>query len=357
MSRLSQKNPGAIRYADEDRGQQSYHMDLEILIDHNDDGNDDDGDDGNILGTKRHRKSKSKSTIPIISPHIKDNCVTNQDWPSQNHHHHYRIYASYDDFRHWTDGHRTFANISNAIKKLNYSTNQANNNNNNNDSKLTNNNDGVGGIQSNRNNQKFRLRSSLQHQQQQKHSNLTNNEQQMENKLKLANQNQERMRCGQIISNWMFNNNNNNDGHQLESSQVTNQSNSLLSSILMIKSMFNNHHRHQQQQPCHCSLNIFIPWYVCGVRYCPIQQQQQQSDQQSDQQQQQQQNTQRYRCGVRTCRKRYQFTFAVPNHIHCLSDFDPTLSSDTMMAFDNFIINNDNEIESLSNDQNRSIQI
>ncbi|OTF71600.1 hypothetical protein BLA29_001928 [Euroglyphus maynei] len=102
---------------------------------------------------------------------------------------------------------------------------------------------------------------------------------------------------------------------------------------MRMKSMFNNHNR---QQPCHCSLNIFIPWYVCGVRYCPI------NNQQQSDQQQQSQNMQRYRCGVRTCRKRYQFNFAVPNHIHCLSDFDPTISTDTMNAFDAIIINNNN---------------
>ena len=117
----------------------------------------------------------------------------------------------------------------------------------------------------------------------------------------------------------------------------------------MMKSMFNNH-RHRQQ-PCHCSLNIFIPWYVCGVRYCPIQQPEQSDPQQ---QQQQSQNMQRYRCGVRTCRKRYQFSFAVPNHIHCLSDFDPTTSTDTMDAFDT-IINGGNEMKTIDSDRSSSL--
>ncbi|KAH7639324.1 hypothetical protein HUG17_3357 [Dermatophagoides farinae] len=326
MSRLSQKNPSAIRYADEDRGQQSYHMDLEIIIDNDrNNNNNNDGGGGDIF------RQRSPSSITIISPHIRDNCVANNDnnedndWSQYNH----RIYASYDDLRHWTDGHRTFANISNAIKKLNYSNTD---------------NDG---IQQNRNLQQANTngqKSRSQLSSKQTNSTDDEHEQQLEKKFRLV-VNQERMRCGQIISNWMLN------GDQTESSlnQSSSNKHGLLSSIMMMKSMFNNH-RHRQQ-PCHCSLNIFIPWYVCGVRYCPIQQPEQSDPQQ---QQQQSQNMQRYRCGVRTCRKRYQFSFAVPNHIHCLSDFDPTTSTDTMDAFDT-IINGGNEMKTIDSDRSSSL--
>lgn len=98
---IFQKNPSAIRYADEDRGQQSYHMDLEIIIDNDrNNNNNNDGGGGDIF------RQRSPSSITIISPHIRDNCVANNDnnedndWSQYNH----RIYASYDDLRHWTDG-------------------------------------------------------------------------------------------------------------------------------------------------------------------------------------------------------------------------------------------------------------
>ena len=63
--------------------------------------NNNDGGGGDIF------RQRSPSSITIISPHIRDNCVANNDnnedndWSQYNH----RIYASYDDLRHWTDGH------------------------------------------------------------------------------------------------------------------------------------------------------------------------------------------------------------------------------------------------------------
>lgn len=74
------------------------------------------------------------------------------------------------------------------------------------------------------------------------------------------------------------------------------------------------HHRQlflkTHRQPCHCSLALHIPWYVCAVRYC-----------------QNPKSAQEHmiRCGIRSCRKRYQFRFSVQNKLLCLSDFDPTL--------------------------------
>ena len=32
-----------------------------------------------------------------------------------------------------------------------------------------------------------------------------------------------------------------------------------------------------------------------------------------------------YRCGIRTCRRRYEFRFAVADKLACLADFDPTV--------------------------------
>lgn len=65
-------------------------------------------------------------------------------------------------------------------------------------------------------------------------------------------------------------------------------------------------------EPCHCSLSLVVPWYVCGLRQC--------RSVNVDQ-------VQPSYCGVRSCQRRYEFYFQVQDKLHCISDFDPTLNS------------------------------
>lgn len=121
------------------------------------------------------------------------------------------------------------------------------------------------------------------------------------------------MRCGEIISDW-FN-------ISIHSSQQPSPINGTILSInevkknkilSMLKKLSTNNKESEFSaninRPCHCSLTLCIPWYVCGIRYCPD-------------------SNELIRCGVHTCRKRFQFRFAVSNKMSCLSDFDPTISS------------------------------
>lgn len=121
------------------------------------------------------------------------------------------------------------------------------------------------------------------------------------------------MRCGEIISNWF------NISIHASQQQSTNNGKFLainemkkhkILSMLKKLSTINKEPDFSANinRPCHCSLTLCIPWYVCGIRYCPD-------------------SNELIRCGVHTCRKRFQFRFAVSNKMSCLSDFDPTISS------------------------------
>ena len=56
-----------------------------------------------------------------------------------------------------------------------------------------------------------------------------------------------------------------------------------------------------------------MPFYPCSVRHCTA------PDPANPG------KVVNYRCGIRTCRRRYEFRFAVADKLACLADFDPTV--------------------------------
>lgn len=73
-------------------------------------------------------------------------------------------------------------------------------------------------------------------------------------------------------------------------------------------------------QSCHCSLLLQIPWYPCEVRFCPNPTANRPDEFGNPQ-------PEMYRCGIKTCRKRFEFRFAVRDKLFCLGDFDSTVYS------------------------------
>lgn len=68
--------------------------------------------------------------------------------------------------------------------------------------------------------------------------------------------------------------------------------------------------------PCTCVLEMCIGWYPCGLKFCKGK-----IDNGIG-------NSASYRCGIRTCRKCYHFTYHVQQKQHCLWydwPFDPPL--------------------------------
>lgn len=68
-------------------------------------------------------------------------------------------------------------------------------------------------------------------------------------------------------------------------------------------------------QSCHCSLLLHIPWYPCELRFCPNPTANQPDEFGRPQ-------AEMYRCGIKACRKRFEFRFAVRDKLFCLGDFD-----------------------------------
>jgi len=60
-------------------------------------------------------------------------------------------------------------------------------------------------------------------------------------------------------------------------------------------------------QPCLCRLQIVIPWFPCALKYCKVR------DSATG-------RKQRYRCGIRTCKRIRSFSFLVENARQCLLD-------------------------------------
>lgn len=60
-----------------------------------------------------------------------------------------------------------------------------------------------------------------------------------------------------------------------------------------------------------------MPFYPCSVRHCSA------PDPSSPG------KTVSYRCGIKTCRRQYEFRFAVADKLACLPGFDPTLLKET----------------------------
>jgi hypothetical protein len=63
--------------------------------------------------------------------------------------------------------------------------------------------------------------------------------------------------------------------------------------------------------PCTCSLEMSIGWYPCGLKYCKGKSDNSISNPNSS-----------YRCGIKTCKKSYQFSYYVRQKQQCLWDDD-----------------------------------
>lgn len=62
--------------------------------------------------------------------------------------------------------------------------------------------------------------------------------------------------------------------------------------------------------PCICSLEMCIAWYPCGLKYCKGKPDQNNGIT----------NNASFRCGIKTCRKCYQYSYYVSEKQHCLWD-------------------------------------
>lgn len=125
-------------------------------------------------------------------------------------------------------------------------------------------------------------------------------------------------KCGELLSAIYHNITNEFYNQQTSNSDTTNQTNNSMDQRRTInkqqsESKLTEFFQAYRGMLCECTLSLVIPFYPCSVKYC-------QTNDPNDGN-----KLISYRCGIKTCRKRYEFRFTVADKLFCLSDFDPSI--------------------------------